>query len=211
SGCRGDDAEGSQPAWRCRATLGESPRCGRLRGQGTGRCFARCRPGSRWHTNRRQFCPAGDGLGEQRGRPALGMPSRDRPAQEVNYAATVSITSYEAMGWLRAAVGVALIAAPAVPMRLSGREEPTGASVLLMRTIGIRDLVLGLGTVVAARSAETGDVARWNAAALASDSLDTLVSLASFRSIGKRDAWVAGALAFAFVCGDLEARRERSG
>ena len=51
----------------------------------------------------------------------------------MNYAATLSITSYEAMGWLRAAVGVALIAAPAVPMRLSGREEPTGASVLLMR------------------------------------------------------------------------------
>ena len=29
----------------------------------------------------------------------------------MNYAATVSITSYEAMGWLRAAVGIALIAA----------------------------------------------------------------------------------------------------
>jgi len=79
---------------------------------------------------------------------------------------------------------------------------------LLMRTIGIRDLVIGLGTVVAARSAKAGDVARWNSAALASDSLDTVVSLASFRSIGKRDAWAAAALAFAFVCGDLQARRE---
>lgn len=104
-------------------------------------------------------------------------------------------------------VGVALVVAPEAPMRLSGSKEPTGASVLLMRTIGIRDLVLGLGTVVAARSAEAGDVARWNSAALASDSLDTLVSLASFRSIGKRDAWVAAALALAFVCGDLQVRR----
>jgi hypothetical protein len=92
-------------------------------------------------------------------------------------------------------------------MRLSGSEQSTGASLLLVRTIGIRDLVLGLGTVVAARSGEAGDVGRWNSAALASDSLDTVVSLASFRSIGKRDAWAAAALAFAFVCGDLQARR----
>jgi len=104
-------------------------------------------------------------------------------------------------------VGVALVVAPKTPMRLSGSEDPTGASVLLMRTIGIRDLVLGLGAVVAARSPDAGDPARWNSAALVSDSLDTVVSLASFRSIGKRDAWVAAALAFAFVCGDLRARR----
>ena len=105
-------------------------------------------------------------------------------------------------------VGVGLVMAPGAPMRLSGSEQSTGASLLLMRTIGIRDLVLGLGTVVAARSGEAGDVGRWNWAALASDSLDTVVSLASFRSIGKRDAWAAAALAFAFVCGDLQARRE---
>jgi hypothetical protein len=125
----------------------------------------------------------------------------------VNYAATVPITTCEAMGWLRAAVGIALIAAPAAPMRLSGREEPTGASVLLMRTIGIRDLVLGLGTAAAARSGEVRDARRWAAAALASDSLDVAVSVASSRSIGKRDSWAAAMLAFAFVCGDLHARR----
>ena len=128
----------------------------------------------------------------------------------MNYAATVSITSYEAMGWLRAAVGVALIAAPAAPMRLSGREEPTGASVLLMRTIGIRDLVLGLGTVAAARSDDAGDVRRWTASALASDSLDVAISMASSRSIGKRDSWAAALLASVFVCGDIEAWRRGS-
>ena len=92
-------------------------------------------------------------------------------------------------------------------MRLSGREEPTNAGLLLMRTIGIRDLVLGLGTVAAARSDELQDFRRWNAAALASDSLDTIVSVASSRSIGKRDAWAAAALALAFVCGDLRTSR----
>jgi hypothetical protein len=119
----------------------------------------------------------------------------------------VPVTSYEAMGWLRAAVGVALIVAPGAPMRLSGQQEPTGADLLLMRTIGIRDLVLGLGTVAAARSDDVRDVRRWTAAALASDSIDSAASLASFRSIGKRDSVSAAVLALTFVCGDLQARR----
>jgi len=111
------------------------------------------------------------------------------------------------MGWLRAAVGIALMAAPGVPMRLSGREEPTSAGLLLMRTIGIRDLVLGLGTVAAARSGEAAEARRWTVTALASDSLDAAVSLASSRSIGKRDAWAAAILAGTFVGGDLRALR----
>lgn len=125
----------------------------------------------------------------------------------MNYAATVPITSYETMGWLRTAVGIALVAAPGAPMRLSGQQEPTGADLLLMRTIGIRDLVLGLGTVTAARSSNVRDVRRWTAAALASDSLDSAASLASLRSIGKRDSVIAAILALTFVCGDLQALR----
>src|SRR5262249_3547972 len=111
------------------------------------------------------------------------------------------------MGWLRAAVGIVLIAAPGVPMRLAGQEQPTGASMLLMRTIGIRDLVLGAGTVAAARSGGLGDVRRWTTSALASDSLDVAASLASMRSIGRRDSISAALLALIFVGGDLQARR----
>lgn len=119
----------------------------------------------------------------------------------------MSITSYETMGWLRTAVGIALIAAPGVPMRLAGQDQPTGASMLLMRTIGIRDLVLGAGTVAAARSGHVADVRRWTTSALASDSLDVAASLASMRSIGKRDSVGAALLALIFVGGDLHARR----
>jgi hypothetical protein len=114
------------------------------------------------------------------------------------------------MGWLRAAVGVSLLAAPAVPMRLAGRVDPSGPELLLMRTIGIRDLVIGAGTVAAGRSDDMADVRRWTTAGLASDSLDVAVSLASFRSIGKRDSAAAAVLALAFVCGDLYARRRPS-
>ena len=117
------------------------------------------------------------------------------------------VASYESMGWLRTAVGVALIAAPGVPMSLAGQRQPTGADLLLMRTIGIRDLVVGLGTVAAARSQDVGDVRRWTGAALASDSLDVAASLASVRSIGKRDSIGAALLALVFVGGDLHARR----
>jgi hypothetical protein len=76
-----------------------------------------------------------------------------------------------------------------------------------MRTIGIRDLVLGLGTVAAARSNDVRDIHRWTATALASDSLDAAASLASYRSIRKRDSCGAAILAIAFICGDLQGRR----
>jgi hypothetical protein len=121
----------------------------------------------------------------------------------------MAVSRQESMGWLRTAVGVALIAAPKVPMRISGREEPTGASVLLMRTIGVRDLVLGLGTVAAARADDDSSVRSWTSTALASDAMDTVIGLASTRSIGKRDAVGAALLAFTFVLGDIVALKEK--
>jgi len=114
----------------------------------------------------------------------------------------VPIASYQTMGWLRAAVGVALLAAPVVPMRLLGRETAP-AEELLMRTIGIRDLVLGLGTVIAARGDGEANARSWALAGLASDSLDALASLISMPAIGKRDASVAAAMSLAFVGGDV--------
>jgi hypothetical protein len=114
------------------------------------------------------------------------------------------------MGWLRTSVGIALMVAPGAPMGLADTESPTGAALLLMRTIGIRDLVLGLGTLCASRSNDQYDARRWVKATLASDALDTLVSLAALRSIGRRDSMFAAALALGFVCGDLQALRTAS-
>ncbi len=94
-------------------------------------------------------------------------------------------------------------------MRLAG-QEPTAAETLLMRTIGVRDLVLGLGTVSAARAGSGRDARRWTSVGLASDSLDVVVSLASLPAIGKRDSWSAAMLALFFVWGDFQALREAS-
>jgi hypothetical protein len=114
------------------------------------------------------------------------------------------------MGLLRTSVGIALVVAPGAPMRLADTESPTGAALLLMRTVGVRDLVLGLGTVFATRSNDQSDARRWVNATLASDALDTIVSLAAVRSIGRRDSLFAAALALVFVGGDLLALRTPS-
>jgi hypothetical protein len=126
------------------------------------------------------------------------------------YAHTVAVIRTGLMGWLRTSVGIALIAAPGAPMRLAGTESPTGTALLLMRTIGIRDLVLGLGTVAAAQTGDDADARRWAMATLASDALDTVVSLSAMRAIGRRDSLFAAGLALAFVCADLQALRTAS-
>ncbi len=111
------------------------------------------------------------------------------------------------MGWLRAAVGLALIAAPDPVLRLSRREPPTGASILLLRTIGIRDLVLGLGTVAADRSGEPSECRRWTMATLASDALDVVASVGSMAAIGPVNSVAAATVALIAVGGDLHALR----
>jgi hypothetical protein len=136
--------------------------------------------------------------------------SRQGGVEWVRYAQSVPAIRAGTMGWLRTSVGLALMMAPGAPMRLAGTQSPTGAALLLMRTIGIRDLVLGLGTVIAAQSDDESDERRWVKATLASDALDTVVSLAAMRSIGRRDSLFAAGLAFVFVCGDLQALRTAS-
>ena len=115
------------------------------------------------------------------------------------------MTTGETMGWLRAAVGAVLVVSPAAFLRLSSREAPSGVSVLLLRTIGIRDLVIGAGTVSASRRVSTADARRWTSAGLASDSLDVLASLAALRSIGRKEAAGAAGAALAFAVGDVVA------
>ena len=109
------------------------------------------------------------------------------------------------MGWLRLGVGVVLIAVPGPFLRMTDEERATGTSVLLLRTIGIRDLVLGVGTVVAARRGGAGDARRWTVVGLASDALDVVASVAARRSVGPAAATGAALAAATFVAGDIGA------
>ena len=114
------------------------------------------------------------------------------------------------MGLARTAVGLALLAAPSAALRLSRREAPTGASVLLMRTIGIRDLVIGIGTFTAARGGTHDDARRWLRAGLTSDAMDAAAGLLARRSIGPVETVVAVGAAATFVGLDLLAMRSLS-
>ena len=109
------------------------------------------------------------------------------------------------MGWLRASVGLVMMTAPAPIVGISKREPRTQTAVLLLRTIGIRDMALGMGAVAAARSEEGDELRRWTLIALGSDAMDILASVASRRSIGLRDSSMAALLAFIAVLGDLQA------
>jgi hypothetical protein len=129
-------------------------------------------PPTAWAAGGRDGGPAGD----------------DRP----HHGAPVPAGRQEAMGWLRAPVGAALLTAPAVPRRLSGSDGATGTSVPLLRTIGTRDLVLGLGTVPAARSGDRAAARRSTATALSSDAPDVVARLAGAGSIGRKQS-VGGA------------------
>jgi hypothetical protein len=88
---------------------------------------------------------------------------------------------------VRLAAGLALGGKPETFLRF---EPPIGGSSmpLLLRTVGIRDLAIGLGTVAAAQSLSDGDLRRWLAAGLASDVLDVAAGVAGIRTTGLRSA-----------------------
>ncbi len=75
-----------------------------------------------------------------------------------------------------------------VPARLLRWEPPVaGTSMpLMLRTIGIRDLAVGVGTAGAVASGSSADLRRWLVAGLLSDGLDVAAGVASVRSIGVR-------------------------
>jgi hypothetical protein len=108
------------------------------------------------------------------------------------------------VGLVRLGAGVALGGAPRAFLRWEG-EIPAGSSmVLLMRTVGIRDVALGLGTLHAARSESASELARWLGAGLLSDALDVAAGLISARTTGVRGV-VSALVAAPVVAADLYA------
>lgn len=106
------------------------------------------------------------------------------------------------IGAMRATVGIAMIAAPQAMDRPAGHPSARGRFILLMRTIGIRDLALGLGTMAATRKGG-GDVRGWLRAGLLSDALDVVTGAKSVKHVGKTGAAIAGGLPVPFVLADL--------
>ncbi len=87
---------------------------------------------------------------------------------------------------VRLCAGVALSVAPIACLRWEREVPPDSSMVLLMRTVGIRDLALGFGTAHAARARSADDLRRWIGAGLLSDVLDVAAGFASSRTTGMR-------------------------
>jgi hypothetical protein len=92
----------------------------------------------------------------------------------------------------RTSVGVLLIARPARVLPRADRSAAT--SVLLMRTIGVRDLVLGTGGLWAWRRGTRADFLRWAVIGAASDTLDVMAGVAARGPVGRRGAATAVAV-----------------
>lgn len=99
---------------------------------------------------------------------------------------TASTPILALVGAARAGVGAAMILAPS-------RFFPpgSGTETLLMRTIGIRDVVLGSGACAAWARGEEGELRRWATAGLFSDGADFVTGLRSKPLVGSKSALIA--------------------
>jgi hypothetical protein len=100
---------------------------------------------------------------------------------------------------LRCTVGFGFLIAPRALLGLTSLDEPMGAAAFLMRTKGIRDLAIGVGTVAASTSESDEDRRRWILTALGSDSLDAVAAFFSRSSIGGPESLLYAATAVVFA------------
>ena len=117
-----------------------------------------------------------------------------------------------AVAVVRIGAGLALGGMPRPFLRLEEPIAPGSSMTLLMRTVGIRDLAIGLGTMHTVRAGTRDDIARWVGAGLVSDALDVAAGLAAVRTMGMRGV-LSAAVAAPMVVLDCVALAElrRSG
>lgn len=110
----------------------------------------------------------------------------------------------EAVAWGRVGIGVTALVAPALPLRpWVGRDfawQPRAK--LLARSLGARDLALGIGVILALR--HDAPVRGWVEGSGLADAGDTLATLLAFGKLPKGGRWLvllsaAGAAALARV------------
>jgi len=107
----------------------------------------------------------------------------------------------EAVAWGRIAIGVTALLAPTAPLRpWVGRDfawQPRAK--LLARSLGARDLALGIGVILALR--HDGPVRGWVEGGGVADAGDVLATLLAFGKLPKAGRWLvllsAGAAAAA--------------
>jgi len=104
--------------------------------------------------------------------------------------ATMLRHTARAVAWGRVAIGgTALVAPPVVTRPWVGPSADTTPAKLLARTLGGRDLALGIGTLRAlSRSDE--EARPWVALGGVSDAVDALATVVAFASLPRRTRWL---------------------
>jgi hypothetical protein len=87
---------------------------------------------------------------------------------------------------VRLGAGVVLGGSPAAFLRWEPDISRGSSMMLRLRTVGIRDLALGVGTVSALRSGSSDELQRWVRAGMLSDVLDVGAGLSSTHTTGVR-------------------------
>ena len=98
------------------------------------------------------------------------------------------------LGMLRAAVGGAMVLAPATSMRFwIGEERKASGTRLVTRALGMREIAIGVGTVLAVD--HDAPVRGWLEAGVLIDSSDALTTMLSYRKLPRvgRTLVLAGA------------------
>ncbi|MCW2688251.1 MAG: hypothetical protein JWR37_3141 [Mycobacterium sp.] len=98
----------------------------------------------------------------------------------------------------RLGVGVAMVLAPD-----RFYSQGSGTETLLMRTIGIRDVVLASGACAAWGRGADVELRRWACAGLLSDSADVVVGIGSRSVMGSRSAMIATLAPVPFVAAGI--------
>ncbi len=105
----------------------------------------------------------------------------------------------------RVAVGATMIL---VPSRIF--SPGSGTETLLMRTIGIRDVVIGSGACAAWARGEEGELRRWATVGLTSDGADFVTGLRSKPLVGSKSALIATLSPVPFVAAGILGLTRRS-
>jgi hypothetical protein len=103
------------------------------------------------------------------------------------------------------AVAVARIGVGAAMILMPGRffRAGSGTETLLMKTIGIRDVVLGSGACHAWAGGTQPELRRWATIGMLSDGADFVLGLRSKPLVGTRSAFIAALSPVPFLAAEL--------
>ncbi|HZR11613.1 MAG TPA: hypothetical protein VFC33_00030 [Acidimicrobiia bacterium] len=94
-----------------------------------------------------------------------------------------------AIAWSRVAFGVAAMAAPVTAARLwTGEDDRGPLTRVMVRSLGARDVALGLGAVLALR--HDAPVRGWVEGGGLADAADTVGTLLAFRALPRARRWL---------------------